>query len=381
MAKIFHTGDLHLDSAFACLRMTESDKARENQRLNFSAMMKYAADSGADIILISGDMFDSRYITKATEELVIKTFSSLTCPVVISPGNHDPYAHCTIYSSGKLPPNVYVFNSEEMQMFEFNMKSDNSKACVFGYAFLDDRLDTCPVIGYTPEIPAEENESTLSILCAHADITSHTSKYACTTAADIAHGGFDYAALGHIHNPPEPIKIGKTLISYCGFPLGRSFDELGYGGAMWITTDGKNISAERIIFASHRYITENLDISGTRDTEEISEKIKNLISTRGYAEETFLRVILCGTVSEDCVIDPDNLSAVCGNIGMLDIRDETLPMPDENFLEHDITLRGELYRTLLPKIQSGTPEERKTAAEALRIGLAVMDGRNTSGLL
>ena len=41
-----------------------------------------------------------------------------------------------------------------------------------------------------------------------------------------------------------------------------------------------------------------------------------------------------------------------------------------------MTMRGELYRELLPTFEGGTPEERATAAAALKMGLAALEGRN-----
>jgi hypothetical protein len=40
-----------------------------------------------------------------------------------------------------------------------------------------------------------------------------------------------------------------------------------------------------------------------------------------------------------------------------------------------MTIKGELYRTLLPRLSSPDEEERKIAADALRIGLLALDGR------
>ena len=40
-----------------------------------------------------------------------------------------------------------------------------------------------------------------------------------------------------------------------------------------------------------------------------------------------------------------------------------------------MTIKGELYRTLLPRLSSPDAEERALAADALRIGLLALDGR------
>ena len=69
---------------------------------------------------------------------------------------------------------------------------------------------------------------------------------------------------------------------------------------------------------------------------------------------------------------------LCVQCAMLEVDDRTSPTFDGGVLENDMTLRGELYRELYPMLSDGTPEERATAAAALRLGLAALEGRNVS---
>ena len=48
----------------------------------------------------------------------------------------------------------------------------------------------------------------------------------------------------------------------------------------------------------------------------------------------------------------------------------------DGVLEKDMTMRGELYRELLPLLTGGSAEERATASAALKMGLAALEGRN-----
>ena len=41
------------------------------------------------------------------------------CPVIVSPGNHDPYTHGSIWEKIKMPDNVKVFSSDVLQCFSF----------------------------------------------------------------------------------------------------------------------------------------------------------------------------------------------------------------------------------------------------------------------
>ena len=369
--KILHTGDLHLDSAFSSLSICESENSREESRRTFKKMMDFARENSYDLVLISGDLFDAKYITAATRELVKKCFSEVGCPVIIAPGNHDPYPLIPLYRAGELSDNVYIFSSEQMQMFDF----DELGVSVCGYAFMSDRMNVSPLENFT----RPDTDNTL-ILCAHADIASPTSKYAPISARLIDAFGFAYAALGHIHNPPE-ITSRDTLIRYCGFPTGRSFDELGDGGALSVTIEDGEATAERIVFSSHRFLEDTLDISDAQSQQDIEKRIAEYAVLAEYGNDTSLSLTLTGSVSFELAIDTEALAQTKTPLRSLKVKNNTLPVLSGEELQKDITLRGELYRALLPKLESSDPAERRTAAAALRIGLFAIDGKNLSDIV
>lgn len=372
MLKIFHTADLHLDTAFSTLDFSAGENARDEQRKVFAAAMRYVKENNFDMVLIAGDLFDGRYVTGATAELVIECFSSLSCPVVISPGNHDPYSAIALYKSGKLPQNVYVFSSEEMQVFDF----DELGVSVCGYAFNTDRVETSPLRSFTP--PVTDN---MLLLCAHADITSPTSKYAPLSVGDIERCGFVYSALGHIHNAPEIETRTGAVAKYCGFLMGRGFDEDGIGGALEVRIDEGRVDVSRVEFTKRQYVTRTLDVSHADSIDDIEKKISEAISSWGYGPEASLCIELCGVVSMELDIREDALSAISVPTALLKVKNITIPMPDADYLEFDLSLKGEFYRTLLPKLRSDSAEERRVAFEALRIGMCAIEGRNLADIL
>ena len=66
MLKIFHTGDVHLDSPFSGLSFKESDKKRKMLRQVFADMMRFAKENEVDAVLIAGDLFDCGFVEKET---------------------------------------------------------------------------------------------------------------------------------------------------------------------------------------------------------------------------------------------------------------------------------------------------------------------------
>ena len=362
MLKIFHMGDVHLDSAFGRFPRDERVKLRAHQRDIFKRMIDHVASGGYDILLISGDLFDGIDVTPECEGCVISALSSLSCPVIISPGNHDPYELISAYRKDKLGDNVYVFSSSEPQVFE--LEELGVQAC--GYAFVrSNTLSADPLEGF--ERPAFDG---VSLLCAHGELGVSGSLFAPLDEDAISALGFKYAALGHVHTP-SVITRGGTTIAYCGVSEGRGFDELGVGGAYSVVIDGERVSVERVEFGEYVYRIEEIDVSAF-SSDKLAEKITEIIKGIDTASRTSLRVVLVGEA------DANLLSGIEGlgdELMFFEMKDKTYPKLDLVALKGDSTLRGEIYRELLPLLESDSPEERRMAAMALKVALLAVDGR------
>ncbi len=372
--KILHTADLHLDSAFCMGDVLRAEDRREAQRRLLTRIFACAEQEACDLILIAGDLFDSVCVTPETEELCLSLFRRATCPVVIAPGNHDPYGGVSFYRRDDLPEQVYIFNSSEVQCFEF----PELGVRVFGYAFLSAVLQKSPLAGVEPPAP----NGMRNLLCAHADLSDPLSRSCPLTVGDIVRFGIDYAALGHIHNRREDDSFGDTCIRYCGFAEGRSFDELGEGGVLIVTLeDGKSPVAERKTVSEQRYHKIEAELGGCADIQDVRERLGEVIASIEPQEGTHLRIELSGAVDADCIGDVAALSAeLRGGLASLELRDMTVPVADGAYLAQDPTLRGAFYRELYPRLVDENPEVRRQAVLALQIGLAAIENRRIPGL-
>ncbi len=370
MIRILHCGDLHLDSPFSALTHAQSEVRRKELRETFTYMMNYARSENIDLVLIAGDLFDSGFVFRDTLSLLSARFSVLACPVVISPGNHDPYTSDSLYAGGKLPENVHVFTSETPSRFDFPAIG----VSVTGYAFTSDRYESNPLDAPMPLHPTHIN-----VLLGHADITSPISKYAPIPLRSLEKSGFAYAALGHIHNPPKAVRVGKATVAYSGVAEGRSFDEPGFGGARLIsierTDHGISVTTKRLVFSHRRYMTEQIEIDGAERDEDVTEKIAERIRLQGYGKETALRIVLRGAVALNYTPDALTLAERCqGELYLLEVKDMTSPIFDAAYLREDKTIRGELYRALESQLNSADERQRKVASLALQYGLNALDG-------
>ena len=368
--KIMHLADFHLDSAFSGFSKEVADKKRADLRDCFIKAMKIAKESAVKLILIPGDLFDTPFCSSLTRRVVFDAMREVDCPIVIAPGNHDYYNKNGTYADKNLPENVYVFTSNELGRFDF----DELGISVIGYAFTSDRFEENPLAN---EMPISSKN--INLFCAHTEIGTSYLRYAPMSFEAIASQGFIYAALGHIHKPQVPTRIDDTLIAYSGFAQGRSFDELGDGGAyiVDIDPDTKTASAERIKLSSMRYVIEKADISSLSSDGEVAKKLEDIVKEKGYGEETALRVVLTGAIPSDYYINEKEISQELAScpLALLQIRNETVANFDLAYLEADMTVRGEVYRTLLPILKSEDEVERRRGALALKFALAALDKR------
>ena len=371
--RFLHTGDLHLDSAFCSSDAIAAEQKREGQRKTLGRIFELAKERQCQMVLISGDLFDSRYVSPDTEKYVCQVFGKAEMPIVVAPGNHDPYVSGSFYGKTDLPENLYVFNSSQLQRFDFPELS----VSVYGYAF------TSPSLTYSP-LAGESGEGALPIklLCAHADLDSPVSRYSPLTVGDITGLNISYAALGHIHNRDKDDSVGDSTIRYCGFPQGRSFDETGEGGVFIVDiSDGGKVSVERAAVSEQVYEDMELDISGGSDGGDIASMIDGRVRSYVSDKKLHLRVRLVGTVDRDEMPNLESLakSLISDKLLSLDIRDMTVPLSDIESLRSDKTLRGEFYRALYSGLISEDPKVREKTAYALRIGLAAIEGRKIFG--
>ena len=77
-------------------------------------------------------------------------------------------------------------------------------------------------------------------------------------------------------------------------------------------------------------------------------------------------------------LDQINICNVFSKLLLLQIKNECVQSFDLEHLEKDLTIRGEVYRQLLPLLNSDDENERQKASLALKFALAALDKREIS---
>lgn len=364
--KILHCADIHLDSPFSLSSPSQAERRRIEMRSAFTSAVMYARHNGAQLFLISGDLFDGRYVTKDTTELLISEFNSLPdCRFFISPGNHDPINDISVYTNLPFPKNVHIFGEQKEKVELPELGVD-----VYGVGFTSDFCLSSPVVGY-----GQLNPDRINILVCHGEVGVPGSKDGPISKNEIAASGFDYIALGHIHKPSGLLKEGNTYYCYPGCLEGRGFDELGYRGAMFGTVYRGEIDLKAVQFSKKRYEITTVDISGINNKslaiDEIRKKIKE------YINDTALRIILTGEVGEGFVISPAEIGQGYEYPYYIEIIDRTVPIINMTELENDTTLKGVFYNKMKDRLAACKPEsdEYQIVLTALKYGISALQDR------
>ncbi len=369
MVRVFHCADIHLDSPFSLYSPREAEKRRIELRAAFTSALMFAREHKADLFLISGDLFDSEYVTRDTRELLLREFSKCKdMKIFIAAGNHDPLTVGSLYESAEFPENVHIFSGEREVVHLDDLGVD-----VYGFSLTSKNLLSSPVVGWN----GLDNEK-INILVCHGDMSSPSSVTGPITASEIGNSGFDYVALGHIHKPSGLQCENGVYYSYPGCIEGRGFDELGYKGAMFGGIEKGSVDLRFCRFSKSRYEEISVDISGCDEKIEALEKIRD--SVKPFTDDTALRLHLVGELKNAFVILDSEIGRGCEYPYYIEIKDETRLAPDFGRLESENTLQGIFYRKAVDEMSNHGPdsEEYRVLSLALKYGIAALNDRSVA---
>ena len=373
--KFLHCGDIHLDIPFVGLTADKSEERRRVLRSSFMRMMQYIRDNGINVVLMSGDIFNTEYTTNITAEVLIREFKNCTgVHFIIAPGKHDHYNNNPIYESGRLPENCHIFSSDKLSRFDF----EEYNVTVYGWAFMDGELRVNPLVDRQVD-----DSSRVNIVCAYADLDGEVDSDCCPiSTSDIKRFGADYYALGSRHEATKLLSAGASKYSYCGSLECIGFDEPGIGGASLISvaySDGElTMEHKKITFGHVKFETQELDITGVDTNNEVISRISKMISDNKYDNETALRVRLTGYIDPRYFV-PLNMESDAFGLYFFHLEDRTIPLYGTEKMKRDMSMKGEIFRSFYPYLTCDDEDKRLVAAKAFRIALAALEGRELPG--
>ena len=230
MIKFIHAADVHLDSPLHRLEAYEgapAEEIRQASRRAFENLIDLAIDESVDFVLIAGDLFDGSWKDYNTGLYFITQISRLkarSIAVFLISGNHDATGQMT--RSLPYPDNVHHFSHLRPE----TKSLDHLKVAVHGQSFSTAAVIDNLALSYPEPIPEYFNIGLL-----HTSLTGREGheNYAPCALDDLKNKGYDYWALGHVHQ--YEMVCEDPPIVFPGCTQGRHIKETGIKGCVLVT--------------------------------------------------------------------------------------------------------------------------------------------------
>ncbi|MBX7246831.1 MAG: DNA repair exonuclease [Candidatus Sumerlaeaceae bacterium] len=397
--RFLQVSDLHLDSSLAGSRLglSPAKRARINRDIEagLRRALEIAREENVDVVLLPGDLWDDESVSFQTATMVYDTLASLApIPVLIAPGNHDPYHAFSYHHAGYFknkvgrphPRNVTVFSSPK---FERRTLSALPDVDFYGCCFEQNVPPTERALaGLKPE-----RDNVLNVLLLHGSqddaMVANWARLGAApfSRAELLATGFDYTALGHYHRFSQITDDhGMIRGAYGGIPVARTLEEDGerYVLVGEITEGGIRPETLKHIAVDTRRIRRievGVDATVT-NSAAARERVEAQLKSAGVTPEDIIYLELTGRTHPEITtfdFDPAWRDAQCFHLAIDQSRLE--PEYDIDALLADETARkrvegqfAERMRQLLAAAEGDTVRQR-TLRAAMVHGLDALNGR------
>lgn len=358
--RILHAADLHLDSAFAGLAEEKAALLRQESRDILRRMVDWGNDHGADVMLLSGDLFDSDRMYSQTARTLAQALARFRGRIFLSPGNHDFYAPGSGYDAVDWPENVHIFISRRPQTVLLRSLNASVTGAAFTSAEEWEPFDGASFSG---------GDAPIRLGVLHGEVTRGESKYRAIPPAEIEKTNLTYLALGHVHRCAGVQRAGNTAYAYPGCLPGRGFDETGDKGFLYGEITPEKVELEFIPFAPRRYQSVTADITDRDPADAVRQALDP------DCGQDICRVLLTGSRRENFSLSAltSELSGLCA---ALELTDETYPEEDVWARCGEDSLRGLFLQNLRARYDGADEDEKRQLLQAARFGLAALDNRD-----
>lgn len=307
--RFLHTADWQLGMTRHFLSAGDGEaqpRYSASRREAVAALGPVAAASGAEFVVVSGDVFEHNQLAPREVSLSLEAMRGIGVPVYLLPGNHDPLDAASIYTSAlftaECPDNVVVLDRagvhEVRPGLEIVAAPWRSKAPISD--LIGDVLADLPADGVTRVVVGHGG---VDILDPDKDKPSLIRLAAVEDA--LARGAVHYVALGDKHSRTEVGSTGRVW--YSGSPEVTNYDDIESdpGHVLLVEIDetdphrGVRVDSERV--GRWRFITLRREVDTDRDVADLDLNL-DLLEDK---ERTVVRLALTGslTVTDKAALD------------------------------------------------------------------------------
>ncbi len=316
--RFVHTADLHLDSPLRSLALRNAELAglvRSATRNALVRIVDLCIAESVDALLIAGDLYDGSQTSMNTALFLageLRRLDGAGIRTFVIRGNHDSQSQVTRELT--LPPSVHVFTGRSRAVHVKTLANGRT-VHVHGVSFAEPHAPESLLPQFQPPVAGGINIGML-----HTSLSGSAAHdpYAPCSVADLQRHGFDYWALGHVHQ--RQVHCDKPCIVMPGMPQGRDINEAGTKGVTIVTIDAEGLVAldERPI-GTAAFERHEIDVSGIADWRDLLEAVSRelIVLRRNMATDNLiLRVRLTGVTPLAWRLrrDADLLEAEIANI-------------------------------------------------------------------
>jgi len=273
--RFLHAADLHLDSPLRGLEAYPDaplDQIRGATRRALENLVDRAIEEQVAFLLLAGDIYDGEWKDYHSGLFFVQCMGRLRdagIRVFLVSGNHD--AASVIARALRPPDNVHVFATRHPE----TVCLDALGVAIHGqgYASRDNRADLAAA--YPAALPGRFN---IGLLHTALNGRAGHEPYAPTSLAVLAGKGYDYWALGHVHQREVVSKLPWVVFPGC--LQGRHIRECGSkGGTLVSVEDGRVQEVAECHLDVLRWQECRLDVTGCDGLEALLQEIQRHFET------------------------------------------------------------------------------------------------------
>ena len=319
--RFIHCADVHLDTPLQGLAQYPGapvSEIRNATRRAFEKLLDAAVTERVDFLIIAGDLYDTGLKSFESALFFNKQMARLKdagIDVYLIYGNHD--AASKLIKQLRPPGNVHIFRTTEPQTFSNN----ELRVAIHGQSFATPEVIEDLAAKYPPPVAGFFN---IGVLHTNLAGVSEHANYAPCTLEMLKNKGYQYWALGHVHN--RQILCNDPYIVYPGNIQGRHGKEQGEKSCVLVTvSDAGAMSIDTISTSAVPWFQADVDASGCQTADEVYEKLRielEGILSRSKERVTAVRLRIVGTTEAHAELSRDleqvrheaiSIANECGN--------------------------------------------------------------------
>lgn len=284
--KVLHTADLHLDRSFEGLKNIPKQIAEKLQLANHqvvTAIVDIAIKKQVDAVIFAGDTFHQSRTSIRTQAYFIAEMKRLEqekIPVIMAFGNHDYYVAERYWFD--FPKNMFLFQKEQVETHYF-MTKNQEKIAVSSFSYEHPWINENKL----SEFPSKDTAIDLHIGIYHGDTMNNgVQNYAPFSFSEMKMKGYDYWALGHIHQPQ--VMSADPLIVYPGTPQGHTKKERTVQGVAIVSIESGHATVHFEAVSKVSWQKTKYSLSQASNLQEALSLLEELLVTDSLDQKSMI---------------------------------------------------------------------------------------------